>query len=79
MPEDKNKVSISTSDSSWVGQVRSFNLNQYCEEKNGKITIGSNWAEPTHKWLGAPHQQDTGQRLLYSRCGSKGRKLFDWL
>ena len=41
----KNKVSISTSDSSWVGQVRSFNLNQYCEEKNGKITIGSNWAE----------------------------------
>ena len=26
-------------DPSWVGQIRSFNLTQYCEEKNGKVTI----------------------------------------
>ncbi len=41
----KNKVEIDTKDSSWVGQVRSFDLMQYCTtDKNGKVTIGSNWA-----------------------------------
>lgn len=52
---DKNKrrkwsdlqknVSINTNDSSWVGQVRSFNLREYCTTENGKITIGPKWAE----------------------------------
>ena len=41
----KNKVEIDTKDSSWIGQVRSFDLMQYCTtDKNGKVTIGSNWA-----------------------------------
>ena len=43
----KKKVKRTADDSSWVGQIRSFNLNGYCKEKNGKITIdeNSNWAE----------------------------------
>lgn len=41
----KNNVSIDTEDSSWVGQVRSFNLREYCTTENGKITIAKNWAE----------------------------------
>ncbi|MBQ1997240.1 MAG: hypothetical protein II238_02205, partial [Alphaproteobacteria bacterium] len=27
-----------SNDSSWVGQVRSFNIGQYCENRNGKMT-----------------------------------------
>ena len=45
----KNKASfVDPDDPSWRGQIRSFNLNKYCEaDKNGKITIasGSGWAE----------------------------------
>ncbi len=41
----KDKVEINTNDPSWIGQVRSFDLMQYCTtDKNGKVTIGSNWA-----------------------------------
>lgn len=39
---------VDASDPSWKGQIRSFNLNQYCAaDKNGKITIDkdANWAE----------------------------------
>ena len=42
----KSKVTIDTTDPSWVGQVRSFDLIEYCDtDKNGKMTIGSNWAK----------------------------------
>jgi len=41
----KGNVKIDTTDPSWVGQVRSFDLMQFCTtDKNGKVTIGSNWA-----------------------------------
>ena len=46
--EMKQKVQRTADDGSWVGQVRSFNLNGYCmADKNGKITIDpdSAWAE----------------------------------
>lgn len=56
----KDKVEIDTSDSSWVGQVRSFDLNQYCEEKNGKITLGSNWAASGYDY-----------RTVYMYCESQ--------
>jgi len=42
----KKNVEIDKEDSSWIGQVRSFDLMQYCTtDANGKITIGSNWTE----------------------------------
>ena len=41
----KGGVEINTQDSSWIGQVRSFDLSKYCIEKNGKITIGPEWAQ----------------------------------
>ena len=41
----KDNITDSTDSKSWIGQVRSFDLSQYCTEKNGKITIGSNWAQ----------------------------------
>ena len=41
----KQRVNIDKTDNSWVGQVRSFDLNEYCEEKNGKITVASDWAK----------------------------------
>lgn len=35
-----NEVSFAAAtDPSWVGQIRSFNLTRYCEERNGKVTI----------------------------------------
>jgi len=43
--ELKNNVTIDKTDSSWIGQVRSFDMDQYCEQKNNKWTIGSNWKE----------------------------------
>ena len=39
---------VGADDPSWRGQIRSFNLNQYCtQDNNGKITIdkNANWAE----------------------------------
>ena len=39
---------VENNDPSWKGQIRSFNLNQYCAaDSNGKITIDkdANWAE----------------------------------
>ena len=47
---DLKKVTfVDASDSSWKGQIRSFNLNQFCDmdPKTNKITIkeGSGWAE----------------------------------
>ena len=41
----KKEVSVDKTDKTWVGQVRSFNLNEFCIEKNGKVTIGSNWVD----------------------------------
>ncbi len=43
----KGEIADATDSKSWIGQVRSFNLNQYCTEKNGKMTIdnSSAWAE----------------------------------
>lgn len=39
----KNNVTQTADDSSWIGQVRSFNLNQFCtQDSNGKITIDKN-------------------------------------
>lgn len=57
----KNKVEINTNDPSWVGQVRSFDLMQYCTtDKNGKVTIGSNWA-----------QSGSDYRTVYMYCESQ--------
>ena len=43
------KVSVDKSDASWVGQVRSWSLDQYCDQdKDKKWTIGTNWAENTY-------------------------------
>ena len=45
----KNRVKINPKDSSWVGQVRSWDLQKYCEEdpksKNGKQKPTDNWME----------------------------------
>lgn len=42
----KDRVSINTADSSWIGQVRAWNLDPtYCKTENGKKTIGDNWAQ----------------------------------
>lgn len=43
----KKKVTRTADDASWVGQVRSFNLNQYCQYNGNKVTIdeNSNWDE----------------------------------
>ncbi len=46
--ELKDKAKFDPTDSSWRGQIRSFNLNQYCtQDSNGKITIDKNasWAD----------------------------------
>ncbi len=58
--ELKNKVEINTNDPSWIGQVRSFNLIEYCEDKNGKVTIKSNWAESGYDY-----------RTVYMYCESQ--------
>ena len=43
----KKNISIDTKDSSWVGQVRSFDLREYCktDKETGKITISDDWAD----------------------------------
>ena len=43
----KNKAKfVNSQDPSWIGQIRSFNLNQYCKiDKNNKITI-----DPETEW-----------------------------
>ncbi len=56
----KNKVTIDTTDSSWVGQVRSFDLMQYCTTKNNKVTIGDNWAQSGYDY-----------RTVYMYCESQ--------
>jgi len=57
----KNKVEINTNDPSWVGQVRSFDLIKYCDtDKNGKITIGSDWAKSGYDY-----------RTVYIYCESQ--------
>jgi type IV secretory pathway VirB10-like protein len=42
-----NQVKMNPNDSSWIGQVRSFDVEKYCTEpdKNGKRTVGSDWQE----------------------------------
>ena len=36
---------VKDDDPSWIGQIRSFNLTQYCDydEKKNKVTVGDNW------------------------------------
>ena len=60
---DKLKMNATTdpNDPSWVGQVRSFDLIKYCDtDKNGKITIGSNWAQSGYDY-----------RTVYIYCESQ--------
>lgn len=57
----KDKVEINTNDPSWIGQVRSFNLIEYCDtDKNGKVTIKNNWAESGYDY-----------RTVYMYCESQ--------
>ena len=57
----KNKVEIDTTDSSWVGQVRSFNLMKYCTtDSKGKVTVGSNWTASGYDY-----------RTVYAYCESQ--------
>jgi hypothetical protein len=56
----KNKVEIDTSDPSWVGQVRSFDLDQYCDHSGNKVTIGGNWAASGYDY-----------RTVYMYCESQ--------
>lgn len=59
--ELKNKVKPNPNDPSWVGQVRSFDLMQYCTtDKNNKITIGSDWAKSGYDY-----------RTVYMYCESQ--------
>lgn len=60
----KNKVVVDTNDSSWVGQVRSFNLIQYCstDSKTGKISV-----DPTSGWA----QSGYDYRTVYAYCESQ--------
>ncbi|MBR0212387.1 MAG: hypothetical protein IJQ55_02155, partial [Alphaproteobacteria bacterium] len=46
--ELKNEAKfVDKNDPSWIGQIRSFNLTQYCnyDEKKQKVTVGDNWDE----------------------------------
>lgn len=53
-------VSRESSDPSWVGQARSFNLgDEFCAEKNGRKTIGDNWAKSGYDY-----------RTVYMYCES---------
>lgn len=55
-------VSRDSSDPSWVGQARSFNLgDEYCKDdpKTGRKTIGTNWAESGYDY-----------RTVYMYCES---------
>ena len=58
----KGKVKVDRTDSSWIGQSRSFNLgDKYCDDdpKTGKKTIGTNWAESGYDY-----------RTVYMYCES---------
>jgi len=48
----QNEASFVKNDPSFVGQVRSFNLREYCTEKNGKLTIdqSSDWASSGYEY-----------------------------
>ncbi len=59
----KGKVSINKSDSSWIGQVRSFNMENYCTQKNGKWTIDE------EKWRNGNSGQD--YRSVLAFCESQ--------
>ena len=59
----KGKVSINKSDSSWIGQVRSFNMENYCTQKNGKWTIDE------EKWKSGNSGQD--YRSILAFCESQ--------
>jgi len=43
---------VDANDPSWIGQIRSFNLNKYCEEKNGKVTIkdDGSWQDSSYDY-----------------------------
>jgi len=60
----KKAVKNSTDNTSWVGQVRSFNLMQYCDidQKTGKVKIDDNsgWAESGYDY-----------RTVYAYCESQ--------
>ena len=57
----KQEVKIDPQDSSWRGQVRSFDLRNYCEaDSKGKVTIKSNWAESGYDY-----------RTVYMYCESQ--------
>ncbi len=57
----KDRARPNTQDSSWVGQVRSFDLMQYCStDSNGKVSIGSNWASSGYDY-----------RTVYMYCESQ--------
>ena len=41
----KREVTVNKAESSWVGQVRSWDLEPYCDQdKDGKWIVGDNWA-----------------------------------
>ena len=58
----KDKAKPDPEDSSWVGQVRSFNLMQYCnkDSKTGKMTISSDWMKSGYDY-----------RTVYAYCESQ--------
>lgn len=57
----KERVDIDQSDKTWVGQVRSFNLQKYCTETNNKWSINPdmNWSESGYDY-----------RTVYMYCES---------
>jgi hypothetical protein len=56
----KDNATFDSKDSSWVGQVRSFNLVSFCKTQNGKVTIGDNWAQSGYDY-----------RTVYAYCESQ--------
>lgn len=56
----KNRVTVDTTDPSWVGQVRSFNLDQYCDYSGDKVTISGDWAASGYDY-----------RTVYMYCESQ--------
>jgi type IV secretory pathway VirB10-like protein len=48
----QNEATFNPDDPSWVGQVRSFDLMQYCAQKNNKWTIadGNSWAASGYEY-----------------------------
>ena len=60
----KGKVSVDKNDSSWIGQVRSFDLSKYCtQDSNGKWTINEN------EWRSGNSGQD--YRSVLAFCQSQ--------